>query len=843
MRAGWCCPLERLEHRRVFTVSLPEVSVHLEQNGAEDGQVATIFQFARDGDLTSPLTAQGLLVGTAKNGLDFTSSESINDLGAFSISFSPGSATATLTLSTLADNVHDPAETLRLILRPDASYRISPANDRAIGVISDSGTSSTYDAPTSPTRSLARQRNADAFAALLDNGTVVAWGSDLTGGFLDDTYSYYNKLVTPSADSYVTKIASNEFAFTALLSDGTVAPWGEETSGGDNWEPATTNVVDIASSASTFIAIKDDKSIAAWGGTMVGDPLSPEISLPAGIEVTSVASTDYAYAAILSNGKVATWGDWGTIPEDVNDGTDIDWDGPSNNLTVEQIFSTNYAFAALQSNGSVLTWGYLEDGGDSSGVDFNGPNDDLFVKDIASTQSAFAAIFNDGSVATWGYGSDSSSIDFDGPNDDLYCTKIFSNDYAFAALLSDGTVRSWGNLSRGGDSSGVDFSGPNNDLHVVDIVANSGAFAAIRNDGTLVTWGESASGGDSTSVVLGEQRVVEIVATDTAFAAMLDNNQVVAWGDPLSGGDIGSTNLTGLSGTAYATHLTANSSAFVAILSDGSAVTWGNADRGGNSGDVDFNGSHGLAKVVAIASPFIQTTLLTRAQQTTTSIESTGNVSLNRTADGRLLANAAAITHAGAPMSTEFVGRWTIIEAENIRDTNYLIGQQNDSGFLHRWPAGPTWEVASAFDVQSTTSIFLSAADRNLGGSQQDYGLFEFAISMNSNTTLSVLESGQLRAWVAGITDSFDLMTTAADVQQNTFLNHAPIAAKAVTATDNRLLLRGQNNTYTEILFDNTWRYLSEGNTFSTFSEEYRLAELRYSLDLDFNGIVGTLGS
>jgi len=80
----------------------------------------------------------------------------------------------------------------------------------------------------------------------------------------------------------------------------------------------------------------------------------------------------YAFAAILKNGLVKTWGasSYGGDSSDI----DLDGDGNKNTYTgskkVTQIFSTASAFAALRSDGSVLTWGNNSNGGNSSGIDF-----------------------------------------------------------------------------------------------------------------------------------------------------------------------------------------------------------------------------------------------------------------------------------------------------------------------------------------------------------------------------------------------------------------------------------------------------------------------------------------
>ena len=77
---------------------------------------------------------------------------------------------------------------------------------------------------------------------------------------------------------------------------------------------------------------------------------------------------------------------------------------------VLQIQATEQAFAAILADGSVVTWGEEHaGGGDSSDV-----QDQLRgVQQIQATQGAFAGILEDGSVVTWGhadYGSDSSEV-------------------------------------------------------------------------------------------------------------------------------------------------------------------------------------------------------------------------------------------------------------------------------------------------------------------------------------------------------------------------------------------------------------------------------------------------
>ena len=76
---------------------------------------------------------------------------------------------------------------------------------------------------------------------------------------------------------------------------------------------------------------------------------------------------------------------------------------------VKQIQSTFDAFAAILADGSVVTWGDVSRGGDSAAVRGQLVN----VQHIQSSCSAFAAILADGSVVTWGdpqHGGDSRAV-------------------------------------------------------------------------------------------------------------------------------------------------------------------------------------------------------------------------------------------------------------------------------------------------------------------------------------------------------------------------------------------------------------------------------------------------
>ena len=76
---------------------------------------------------------------------------------------------------------------------------------------------------------------------------------------------------------------------------------------------------------------------------------------------------------------------------------------------VQQICSTGGAFAAILADGKVVTWGRPDGGGDGSRVKDQLKN----VQQIRGTTGAFAAVLADGTVVTWGdpdHGGDSSRV-------------------------------------------------------------------------------------------------------------------------------------------------------------------------------------------------------------------------------------------------------------------------------------------------------------------------------------------------------------------------------------------------------------------------------------------------
>ena len=209
--------------------------------------------------------------------------------------------------------------------------------------------------------------------------------------------------------------------------------------------------------------------IKTWGMDPYGGDCSVKDQLK---DIQEVHAGSVAFAAILADKRVVTWGD----QEGGGDSAKV----KAELLNVQQVQGKGRAFAALLENGRVVTWGDPEYGADSSHVQSQLKD----VQQLCSTYPAFAALLANGTVVAWGdpeYGGDISSI-----NQLKDVIQIYSTRAAFSALLTDGSAVAWGHSDFGGDTSKVQDQ--LKDIHQI-LSADSG-FLAIRKDGSAVSWGK-----------------------------------------------------------------------------------------------------------------------------------------------------------------------------------------------------------------------------------------------------------------------------------------------------------------------------------------------------------------
>ena len=170
-------------------------------------------------------------------------------------------------------------------------------------------------------------------------------------------------------------------AYAAILDDGSVVPWGNLMYGGDSSEVQSqlTDVLKIADNCGAFAAIRKDGTVVTWGDADSGGDSSKVQDLL--VDVKEIAVTDFAFAAILGDGSVQTWGDQeyggdcSAVQDELSEG-------------VIGIASTESAFAALKEDGSVITWGDSDSGGDSAEVCWQLKN----VQEIRANGAAFVNV-------------------------------------------------------------------------------------------------------------------------------------------------------------------------------------------------------------------------------------------------------------------------------------------------------------------------------------------------------------------------------------------------------------------------------------------------------------------
>ncbi|CAE7439841.1 PHYLLO [Symbiodinium sp. CCMP2592] len=179
-------------------------------------------------------------------------------------------------------------------------------------------------------------------------------------------------------------------AFAAILVDGTVVAWGDEEFGGDCREVQAqlTNVQHLQSNGHAYAAIRRDGSVVTWGDPdFGGDSSYVQDSLK---DIRQIQATcgnrSGGFAAIRADGCGVIWGGrfYSGRPE-LEEGAPGDY----------EIQATMGDFCAQRPDGVLVTWGGFRYGGTSCGVQAQ-------LQDVRQIQvtlaGLFAAVLADGSI-------------------------------------------------------------------------------------------------------------------------------------------------------------------------------------------------------------------------------------------------------------------------------------------------------------------------------------------------------------------------------------------------------------------------------------------------------------
>lgn len=106
---------------------------------------------------------------------------------------------------------------------------------------------------------------AEACAALLENGDVVAWGNAEYGGVID-------RVIGSLLRENVVRLTATSYAFAAILRDGTVVTWGDGRGGGDSKSvrQELVDVTEILANEGAFLARTQSGGAVVWGARGFG---------------------------------------------------------------------------------------------------------------------------------------------------------------------------------------------------------------------------------------------------------------------------------------------------------------------------------------------------------------------------------------------------------------------------------------------------------------------------------------------------------------------------------------------------------------------------------------------
>lgn len=220
--------------------------------------------------------------------------------------------------------------------------------------------------------------------AVLNDGTVVAWGYNDYGGLCDGTTDRQDTPVQVVGLRKVQDVSAGFGFFLALLDDGTVMACGRNDRGqlgNGTYEDRTVpepvdglrNVVAISAGDDHSLALLEDGSVMAWGsgnhGQLGDGSTAWNKNLPILVDgldnVRDVAAGDGRSFALLANGEVRAWG-WNAsatlgVGDDTTEDSLIPVPVPGIN-DAQAIAAGSGHVVVVNEDGSAAAWGYNDSG-------------------------------------------------------------------------------------------------------------------------------------------------------------------------------------------------------------------------------------------------------------------------------------------------------------------------------------------------------------------------------------------------------------------------------------------------------------------------------------------------
>ncbi|WP_223635057.1 MopE-related protein [Corallococcus sp. EGB] len=247
--------------------------------------------------------------------------------------------------------------------------------------------------------------------ALMQDGTVMAWGDNLYGqlGLGNRAPPVSSPQQVPGLTNVVA-VAAGEFHSLALTRDGTVWAWGRNDSGqlGDGTRdlrvapvrvPGLTGVMALAATSDRSLALRADGTVWRLDSPAIGALPS---RVPGLTGVAAIAATASSDLALKADGTLWAWGrDLTKAPPQQLTGI----------ATVVTLATGGDHALALKQDGTVWAWGANSSGqlGDGTTTERKQPVQLPGLTDVASLAAGSEhslAVKKDGSVWGWGFNAD-----------------------------------------------------------------------------------------------------------------------------------------------------------------------------------------------------------------------------------------------------------------------------------------------------------------------------------------------------------------------------------------------------------------------------------------------------
>jgi hypothetical protein len=253
------------------------------------------------------------------------------------------------------------------------------------GQLADGNVGSAFDSATpltipSLTNAVALGGGRDHLCAIISDGTIKCWGSDVNGQLGNGATAGSTTPVSVNTISNAVQITrSSSYHTCALLSDRTVSCWGDQSNGklgngstasASVTSPASiaglTNVIYIGTGLNHTCAVISDGTAKCWGtnsSSQLGHSGTTDQGTPGTVTglagAVQIEGGDTWTCALLSNGTVKCWG---TNAQGLGDGVNTTSASPvtvSGITTAKQLSGSGRGtMCALLADRTVKCWGF-----------------------------------------------------------------------------------------------------------------------------------------------------------------------------------------------------------------------------------------------------------------------------------------------------------------------------------------------------------------------------------------------------------------------------------------------------------------------------------------------------